>query len=994
MKKRLFSAFAALLLPLVAFASDWGGVKATVVNRAGRIPIPEATVTVSRGAEVVASAKTGSDGKFEISGLENGAYRVLVTAAGFASSEINLSVEGFVRDLIFVSLVSEQIIAEADDSSYAEFDMEDSGYSDNPSILFGANDPYNNIVGYGFSDVRFKNRGYNSETQDVLFAGIPLNDALTGYSPYSLWSGLNEATRNKETTIGMESHETSFGGYNGVTSILGTPSTVRPGLRFSVLSNSALYRLRLMANYASGEMDNGWSYAVNVSARLGGNDWVKGVYYKYLSYYAGAEKKFSDEHRLALMTFATPGERGAQNASTQEVYDLMRDNMYNSNWGYQNGKMRNARVRSTFEPIFVAKYTYTPSTELELNATVLFRTGRNGYSALDWYDSADPRPDYYRNLPSYFYDPNPDLSRYDEYQAAQQREAWYTDSNVQHINWDRLYNINYNSEGGRSKYVLQDRRTDQNDLNFALTGKWTPSSWLTLEGGANARINRTEYFQTVKDLLGGQYYLNINNFAERDYAFSPAKVQNDLDYWIRNNGQAEMVKKGDKYGYDYYAQVRNAKLWANALVDRGPFKAHVSAKVGYESFWRDGLMRNGLFPGVQADGLDYIIEGVNLSKDGDYQTSYGKSEKAKFLTGAVKAGAEYVLMGGHRIYANVGYFEDAPKFSGAFLSPRTRNTLVPNLKNSKTFSADANYQYSNRGYNIRFTAFYTTINDQSKVMSFYDDSQHSFTNFAMTGIDERHMGIELGFKVPFFLTNLTLQGALSLGEYIYTSTPRMTQTIDNSSVVVVENTPVTYWASHPIYAKNSDGTYVIDDEGRYKVAKEQKHYVPSTPQLAANLGFNYRLPSYWFFSLGANFYAHNYLSMNPLYRTELAVVGPDDKLSSVSREEHRRTWLLTEEIVNQGLSADEIEYMAAQERFDPVVIVNASIGKSWYIQRKYQFGFSLELKNMLNNTDVRTGGYEQTRLLKSGSYTRYYRFDSKYFYMQGANYMLNLYFRF
>lgn len=994
MKKRLFSAFAALLLPLVAFASDWGGVKATVVNRAGRIPIPEATVTVSRGAEVVASAKTGSDGKFEISGLENGAYRVLVTAAGFASSEINLSVEGFVRDLIFVSLVSEQIIAEADDSSYAEFDMEDSGYSDNPSILFGANDPYNNIVGYGFSDVRFKNRGYNSETQDVLFAGIPLNDALTGYSPYSLWSGLNEATRNKETTIGMESHETSFGGYNGVTSILGTPSTVRPGLRFSVLSNSALYRLRLMANYASGEMDNGWSYAVNVSARLGGNDWVKGVYYKYLSYYAGAEKKFSDEHRLALMTFATPGERGAQNASTQEVYDLMRDNMYNSNWGYQNGKMRNARVRSTFEPIFVAKYTYTPSTELELNATVLFRTGRNGYSALDWYDSADPRPDYYRNLPSYFYDPNPDLSRYDEYQAAQQREAWYTDSNVQHINWDRLYNINYNSEGGRSKYVLQDRRTDQNDLNFALTGKWTPSSWLTLEGGANARINRTEYFQTVKDLLGGQYYLNINNFAERDYAFSPAKVQNDLDYWIRNNGQAEMVKKGDKYGYDYYAQVRNAKLWANALVDRGPFKAHVSAKVGYESFWRDGLMRNGLFPGVQADGSDYIIEGVNLSKDGDYQTSYGKSEKAKFLTGAVKAGAEYVLMGGHRIYANVGYFEDAPKFSGAFLSPRTRNTLVPNLKNSKTFSADANYQYSNRGYNIRFTAFYTTINDQSKVMSFYDDSQHSFTNFAMTGIDERHMGIELGFKVPFFLTNLTLQGALSLGEYIYTSTPRMTQTIDNSSVVVVENTPVTYWASHPIYAKNSDGTYVIDDDGRYKVAKEQKHYVPSTPQLAANLGFNYRLPSYWFFSLGANFYAHNYLSMNPLYRTELAVVGPDDKLSSVSREEHRRTWLLTEEIVNQGLSADEIEYMAAQERFDPVVIVNASIGKSWYIQRKYQFGFSLELKNMLNNTDVRTGGYEQTRLLKSGSYTRYYRFDSKYFYMQGANYMLNLYFRF
>ena len=139
--------------------------------------------------------------------------------------------------------------------------MDDSGYSDNPAILYGANDPYNNIVSYGFSDIRFKNRGYNSETQDVLLAGIRLNDAITGYSPYSLWSGLNEAMRSKEVTNGLENHSVWTGGYNGVTNILGNPSSVRPGWRFSILSNSALYRLRLMANYASGMLDNGWSYA-------------------------------------------------------------------------------------------------------------------------------------------------------------------------------------------------------------------------------------------------------------------------------------------------------------------------------------------------------------------------------------------------------------------------------------------------------------------------------------------------------------------------------------------------------------------------------------------------------------------------------------------------------------------------------------------------------------------------------------------------------------
>ena len=77
------------------------------------------------------------------------------------------------------------------------------------------------------------------------------------------------------------------------------------------------------------------------------------------------------------------------------------------------------------------------------------------------------------------------------------------------------------------------------------------------------------------------------------------------------------------------------------------------------------------------------------------------------------------------------------------------------------------------------------------------------------------------------------------------------------------------------------------------------------------------------------------------------------------------------------------------------LLVNASVGKSWYIKRNYQLGFSLQVKNILNNTDVRTGGYEQTRLVdKTVSKERYYRFDSKYFYMSGINYMLNIYFRF
>ena len=55
-----------------------------------------------------------------------------------------------------------------------------------------------------------------------------------------------------------------------------------------------------------------------------------------------------------------------------------------------------------------------------------------------------------------------------------------------------------------------------------------------------------------------------------------------------------------------------------------------------------------------------------------------------------------------------------------------------------------------------------------------------------------------------------------------------------------------------------------------------------------------------------------------------------------------------------------------------------------------------EVKNILNDQDIRTGGYEQMRLrrVRTPEGVKFSRFDSKYFYMLGTNYYLNVYFRF
>ncbi len=957
MTKRILLALAAILASVAVYGQAYtGGVKGTVVNRNGRAAVENARLTLYQGATELATVVSDADGNFLIPDLADGMYTLVITAPDFLETQVQVTVnDGYVKNMFNLSLTPTDRVTDVDTENIAEFDMDDSGYNDNPTILFGSNDVFNNIAGYNFSAVRFRARGYASETQDVYLAGVKLNDAVTGYGPFSLWSGLNEAMRSKETVNGAEVSDFGIGGYNGLTNIFGNAASVRKGLRGSIMTNSSLYRLRLMASYATGVMDNGWAFAANISARLGGNDWIDGVYYRNFAWYLAADKIFNREHKMSFAIFATPGQRGAQNASTQEVYDLMGDNMYNSNWGYQNGKVRNARVRKTNEPIAFVKYDYTPSDEFNASATAMFRFGKNGYTALDWYDAQDPRPDYYRNLPSYFMDANSDMNRNNPLKWGWANEVWTHASDfpeLTHIDWDRIYNMN-RLQNGRAKYIQQERRTDQRDFNFAASFKWRPAADVVVNGGLNARINRTEYFQTVADLLGGEYFLDTDNFAERDFATTPWKVQNDLDYWLAN-GQARTLKVGDKYGFDYYAQIRNFGAWISGKYSVNNFSATLAGRLGHESFWREGLNRKGLFPGQPEDAAmaaQWQAAGITPTDE----TSYGKSDVSSFLTFAAKANLNYVIGGHQRVYANVGYFNDAPHFNQAFLSPRTRNTLMDGLETTKTFSADLNWQYAAPGINVRATAFFTTINDQSKVMSAYDDLQNAFSNFAIHGIDQRNMGIELGFKVPTYVVdNLSVQGVLSLGKYVYTSNPYMTQTVDNSAEVVMDNVLVPYWKETVLL----DGT-------------KKQHYVAGTPQVAASLGLAYNY-NYWFIDADVEYFGASYLDMNPLYRTDYAVAGLDNNITDV-----------------------EIEYMTAQEKFDPAFLVNLSVGKSWYIQRKYQLGFSLNVKNILNNKDVKTGGYEQTRIVDNTvSKERFYRFDPKYFYMAGMNYMLNIYFRF
>ena len=968
MKKTLLILISTLV-SLAAYAQD-GGIKGKVVSRTDRVAIGNVEVTIDSTGK---SVKTDQEGNFSLGNLPKGDYKLTFTNPDFETLDLVVRVGDVVKNLNAVIMAPAAQGEAQDDSVFAEFDN-DSSASDTsalPSSLSASKDIFNNIASYRFSEMRFNVRGYDSQYTDVYLNGIRFNDAMTGYGPWSLWSGMNDATRNQENASGLEASEYGVGGFGGMTNINARASQMRKGFRVSVSNGNQMYRFRAIVSYASGALDNGWSYAFSVSTRQGGNGYVDGVYYNSYGYFAAAEKLFGKQHRLSLMVLGTPQQRGAQQASTQEAYDMFGSNYYNPNVGMQGDKMRNTRVRRSHEPIVMLNYYYDISEKTRFTAATSVRFGFNGYSALTWKDGADPRPDYYRYLPSYYTSQitpvvpgilnessdrnglsitNNQLMEY-ALAAAQMKAHWNG-----RINFADMYDKNQYEDpttagyatGKRANYMIEERHTDQIDYNFAATIAHQFNQNHRLNGGLKARVNRTEYYSTVKDLLGGDYWLDIDKFAERDLGSDVIAYQNDVDYY-NEHGHARVAKEGDKYSYDYYAHNRQAQLWALYGLSIGGFAMEIGGEAGYAEMWRQGLWRKGLF----------------LEDDGVTGGSYGDSKHLHYLTYKAKANFSYRFSGAHQLVANVMMMQDAPTFNTAFVSARTRNQVTPGLKAYNVFGAEFTYNLNLPYIKARLSAYYTKMNDLSKVISFYDDTQSSFTNFAMSGIDKRYYGVELGLKVPI-AWGLAFQGAVSWGDYRYTSNPNFVQIVDNSAEI-----------------KLIDKVYWKD------------YYVESTPQLAVNVGLDFRGPKNWFASINFNYYDKLYLSMNPAYRTENAVESYVDVLNNAT-EPKTKLW-----------AKQNIDTIQAQEDLGNAYTLAASVGKNFSIARKYTLGFSLEVKNILNNQGIKTGGYEQMRMRKfrgmsideSGASvnpsTSYYsRFDSKYFYMLGSTYFLNVYFRF
>lgn len=704
--------------------------------------------------------------------------------------------------------------------SLDENDGQDGSAQNVSSQLNAGRDPFLNAATFKFGAVRFRIRGYDADLFSTFMNGAPMENLDNGFTPYGLWGGLNDILRNRDNSTGLKPTSYSYGDLGGVTSLDTRASHQRKQTSFNYALSNRNYVHRIMLSHSTGLNKKGWAFTFAGSRRWAGEGFTDGTYYDGWSGFFGVDKRINDKNLLSLVAIVAPTESGRQGASVTEMTNISNNNFYNPYWGYQNGKKRNSSIARSSQPIIILTHDWKVNDKTNIITSASYIFGKRSTTGLDWYNVADPRPDYYRYLPSYQLDPT---------MATAVSLALQNNENLRQINWDKLYQTNYGSfesvanangiigntvSGRRSHYIVENRVTNTNRINLNSTINTSIGHNVDFSGGVTYQYQKNNYYKEVEDLLGGDFYVDINQFAERDFGTNPLAAQNDVNHPNR------ILKEGDKFGYNYDINIHKATGWLQFVVKFKKIDFFVGTEHSYTSFYRYGNVKNGLF----------------------LNTSFGKSDVHNFYNSSIKGGVTYKVNGRNYIFINGTYMSRAPFFENAYLAPRTRNLVQDNLKSEEIGSVEGGYVLNAPKVKFRATGYFTRFKNQLNVLTFYNDAVRNFVNYAVSNIGKQHTGVELGAELKVY-KGLSVNAAAAIGRYYYNTRQNATVTQDNSAEILSKDV---------VYSNN--------------------FRVP-TPQEAYTIGLDYRSPKFWFVNVNFNYFDQMWLDFNPVRRTEAAVSG-------------------------------------------------------------------------------------------------------------------------
>ncbi len=780
MKNILFF-FLSFIFSAFSYAQETVTLSGVVVDDETGEPVIGAVVTCDTKQKVL----TDIDGKYTFSVSKNAKHNLQVSFIEFDDYTFDVQVGEtdviHAIKLVPTTNVLDEVVIEKDVAKLRETPIafsnltakqigEELGTRDLPMVLNSTPGAYATEQGGGSGDARVSIRGFDQRNIAVMVDGVPVNDMENGQVYWSNWDGLSDITKNMQVQRGLGASKLS------IVSVGGTMNIITKGIDQKLsayakqeVNSYGLYKTSFGFN--SGLLKGKWGFTV-AGSRKWGENYADATFTDAWSYFVKIQKRFGN-HLLSLGVNGAPQKHGQRSTrlpisvineklanETGVDYYRQLDSVgthsnlyyttasigskgirYNPNQGMINGKVFNEKVNYFHKPQINLSHSWNPNDKLNWSTIAYLSIGKGGGTSTKTTAGRDT------------------ITGMLDYQKIY-------DQNIK--NFSNLYSTTEHSSANYLRSANNDHYWTGliSSLNYHFT------KHISTLFGVDLRYYKGSHYQTVYDLLGGDYAIDNSDKNQ-------PKGMGNTDY--------AMKRKGDKVSYYNDAFVMWGGAFGQIEYKTKKWSTFLTGSISETGYQRkdyfkkkdlvlsDTLMRQAVGYGdtVVRNGEKYTIN----SKEARFATT----DRKWFLGGTVKTGVNYNIDKHHNVFLNAGYLSIAPKMNMVF-----DNNNMPFLeaKNQKVYSVELGYGFKSKYFSANLNLYYTLWRNKPPQYTPTVVTPDGTFSYNINGLDALHKGIELDF-IYRILRNLDFEGLASIADW-RTISGTTVRIIDEQNVEVAQ----------------------------------------------------------------------------------------------------------------------------------------------------------------------------------------------------------------
>jgi hypothetical protein len=579
--------------------------------------------------------------------------------------------------------------------------------------------------------------------------GVPQNDMENGWVYWSNWDGVADASHSIQMQRGLSAVNLATPSIGGTMNIITNPAAQERGGRFKQELGAGSF-LKTTINYNTGLMGN---LAVSANlVRKTGEGVIDKTWTDAWAYYLGASYQLNETNRFELYAIGAPQRHGqnlyrqniasysqefagevdgydATAFSAGEKFETEAGRNFNQNWGpvssdykgqqywymYGQGGLFGGGLVDRHSPDFLNErenFFHKPLVNLNHYLTINDQMRVN--SILYWSGGSGGGTGTYGSV-----------KRFIAEGAADQDAAWWSSSPW---TWDWNGEIAENSANIDSAYSTTENRSTgilRNSINRQSTiGAISKLNYdlnedIKLQLGLDWRTAGIEHAREVRDLLGGDYY---------------------VDFADDNASDGKIVRLGDKIAYSNVTTVDWLGFFGQASYSSGPISAYGMAG------WSQ----------IAYTYQDSFTVAKTVVDHGDPITAT-----------QLKAGAMYDLNENMSVFANFGLVEKPPIMDNVIYYD---GTVASDPANEKFSSLEGGVNYNAGNMSVKAGYYMTSWKDRNltKSVTTGQGSSGDTDVIFLTGVNQDHSGLELQASMQV-IDMLRLDASLGMGTWKFVS---------------------------------------------------------------------------------------------------------------------------------------------------------------------------------------------------------------------------------